>query len=86
MIIVYDVSIGELTNKNRIQAGLGLRNNYTVTVDGEKETKTYKNANYLVKVTAYYIENGEVTLSNSVYACLRDVSEKSLVAIKGDDS
>ena len=85
-IIVDDVSIGELTNKNRIQAGLGLRNNYTVTVDGEKETKTYKNANYLVKVTAYYIENGEVTLSNSVYACLRDVSEKSLVAIKGDDS
>ena len=85
-IIVDDVSIGELTNKNRIQAGLGLRNNYTVTVDGEKETKTYKNANYLVKVTAYYIENGEVTLSNSVYACLRDVSEKALVAIKGDDS
>ncbi len=72
-IVVDDIDTSELTNKNRIQAALGLKNK---CVNGK-----YTNANYLIKVTAYLIDknnNNAVSLSNSVYTCLREPAGKDL--------
>lgn len=72
-IIVDEISTNKLTNRNRIQSGLGLKNNR------DNSGKTV-NANYLIKVSAYLIDGDEVYLSNPVYSCLRDISKKDLAA------
>ena len=45
-------------------------------VDGSGVITGYTNSTYLMKATAYLIKNGKVTLSNSVYICLKDESKK----------
>ena len=83
-IQVSTIPVENLTNKNRINFAKSFVNNYTEA----GETKTYKNANYVMKVTAYLMdktnpEAHDITLSNSVYVCLRQVSQKDLAASNG---
>lgn len=80
-IIVNELPMEQLTNKNRINAYLGLYNNIK-TVSGNTENT---NASYLFKATAYVIdntdsENPKVYFSNSLYTNLRAVSKKDFAA------
>ena len=73
-IQVRDIPQSSLTNRDRVQYGKVFQNAYK-DVNG---TKTYTNGRYLLKVTAYLVKGGQVTLSNSVYVCLAAESEKDL--------
>lgn len=73
-IQVRDIPQSSLTNRDRVQYGKVFQNAYK-DVNG---TKTYTNGRYLLKVTAYLVKDGQVTLSNSVYVCLAEESEKDL--------
>ncbi len=73
-IQVRDIPQSTLTNRDRVQYGKVFQNAYK-DVNG---TKTYTNGRYLLKVTAYLVKGGQVTLSNSVYVCLAAESEKNL--------
>ena len=80
---IKEIPTNKLTNRNRIQFSQCYVNNYTSKIENEVETRTYKNSTYLLKATAYLIDvDGEtVTLSNSVYTCLKDVSKKDLASV-----
>ena len=80
---IKEIPTNKLTNRNRIQFSQCYVNNYTSKIENEVETRTYKNSTYLLKATAYLIDaDGEtVTLSNSVYTCLKDVSQKDLAIV-----
>ena len=71
-----NVSTDMITNHDRVQFAKAYKNAYKVSVDGT--IKTYTNSTYLMKATAYLIKDGNVTLSNSVYICLKDESKKDL--------
>ena len=72
------ISTANLTIKDRIVFGKAYKNAYKV--DGSGAITGYTNSTYLMKVTAYLIKNeGEtstVTLSNSVYICLKAEAAK----------
>ena len=83
-IQITDIPTSELTNKNRVEFGKAYVNNYTVDGSGNK---TYKNARYLVKITAYlrdkgandvFDEDDNIKFSNSVYICLSDIAVQEL--------
>ena len=77
-IQVKSIPTENLTNMNRVEYGASYVNNYTEDNEG---TRTYTNANYLLKATAYLIDSeGNLTFSNSVYVCLKDVSKKDLAS------
>ncbi|MBQ9247259.1 MAG: hypothetical protein IJ171_01575, partial [Ruminococcus sp.] len=68
------VYLENLTNHDRIVYSKPYKNAYKV--DGSGVITGYTNSTYLMKATAYLIKNGKVTLSNSVYICLKDESKK----------
>ncbi len=68
-ISVNNIPNLSLTNKNRVQYAKPFYNNYTES----EGIKTYKNRNYVLKATAYLIDNDDVILSNSVYICMKDI-------------
>lgn len=74
-----EINTVNMTNRNRIEFSQYYRNNYTLTdnTDGT-QTKKYGNSNYLMKATAYLIKGDEVTLSNSIYICLKSEAAKDL--------
>ncbi len=76
---ISDIPQSALTNRDRVQYGKSYRNTYKV-VNNEK---TYINARYLLKATAYLVKDGEVTLSNSVYICLAAEADKNLTIDSG---
>lgn len=77
-IQVKSIPTENLTNMNRVEYGASYVNNYTEDNEG---TRTYTNANYLLKATAYLIDSeGNLTFSNSIYVCLKDVSKKDLAS------
>ena len=76
---ISEIPRSALTNHDRVQYGKSYRNTYKVV----NEEKTYINARYLLKATAYLVKNGEVTLSNSVYICLAAEADKDLAIDNG---
>ena len=78
-IQLSEIPQSALTNKDRVQYGKSYRN----TIKYVKEEKTYINARYLLKATAYLIKDGEVTLSNSEYICLAAEADKVLAIDNG---
>lgn len=81
-LLYSPINVHNLTNKDRIELSHCFPNNCTIVGEGENETRDYSNSNsrYLMKATAYMIKDGQVTLSNSVYVCLKSESEKDLAA------
>lgn len=79
---ISDIPQSSLTNHDRVQYGKSYRNTYKYV----SEEKTYINARYLLKATAYLVKDGEVTLSNSVYVCLAAEAEKTLALQSGGNS
>lgn len=71
---ISEIPQSSLTNHDRVQYGKSYRNTYKIVGD----SKTYINARYLLKATAYLIKGDEVTLSNSVYICLAAEADKVL--------
>lgn len=72
-ISVNNIPNLSLTNKNRVEFAKPFTNNYTES----NGTKTYKNRNYVLKATAYLIDKDQnVTLSNSVYVCMRNIGSQ----------
>lgn len=76
---ISEIPQSALTDHDRVQYGKSYRNTYKVV----NEEKTYINARYLLKATAYLVKNGEVTLSNSVYICLAAEADKNLAIDNG---
>lgn len=76
---ISEIPQSALTNRDRVQYGKSYRNTYRVV----NEEKTYINARYLLKATAYLVRDGEVTLSNSVYICLAVEADKDLAINSG---
>lgn len=76
---ICDIPQSALTKRDRVQYGKSYRNTYKY-VNSEK---TYINARYLLKATAYLVKDGEVTLSNSVYICLAAEADKELAVNSG---
>lgn len=76
---ISEIPQSALTNRDRVQYGKSYRNTYKYV----NEDKTYINARYLLKATAYLVRNGEVTLSNSVYICLAAEADKDLAIDSG---
>jgi hypothetical protein len=76
---ISDIPQSSLTNHDRVQYGKTYRNTYKYV----NEEKTYINARYLLKATAYLVKDNEVTLSNSVYVCLAAEAEKNLAIDNG---
>lgn len=76
---ISEIPQSALTNHDRVQYGKSYRNTYKVV----NEEKTYINARYLLKATAYLVKDGEVTLSNSVYICLAAEADKNLAIDNG---
>ena len=74
-IQIDEFSASELTSRNRIIYSKPYKNAYKETVvDGNTE-KTYTNSTYLMKAYAYLkAPNGEITLSNPVYVCLKNIA------------
>ena len=61
-----NIPTANLSNKNRVEFGKGYKN-------------TGSNKSYVLKATAYLVENNsDVTLSNSVYICLKEEAAKDL--------
>lgn len=78
-IQLSEIPQSALTNKDRVQYGKSYRNTFKYV----NEEKTYINARYLLKATAYLIKDGEVTLSNSEYICLAAEADKVLAIDNG---
>lgn len=78
-IQLSEIPQSALTNKDRVQHGKSYRNTFKYVND----EKTYINARYLLKATAYLIKDGEVTLSNSEYICLAAEADKVLAIDNG---
>lgn len=77
-IMTSSIATDKLTNKNRIQFGKAFKNSYKEDAQGNK---IYGNSNYLMKATAFMIDSrGNVTFSNSVYICLKDIAAKEQAA------
>ena len=76
---ISEIPQSALTDHDRVQYGKSYRNTYKVV----NEEKTYINARYLLKATAYLVKDGEVTLSNSVYICLAAEADKDLAINSG---
>ena len=76
---ISEIPQSALTNRDRVQYGKSYRNTYKYV----NEDKTYINARYLLKATAYLVRDGEVTLSNSVYICLAAEADKDLAIDSG---
>ena len=76
---ISEIPQSALTNHDRVQYGKTYRNTYKYV----NEEKTYINARYLLKATAYLIKGSEVTLSNSVYICLAAEADKNLAIDNG---
>ena len=75
-IQVNPISTADLTNRSRIEYAKPYRNVYKTGNEGEK---IYTNGAYIYKVSAYLIDkDGNVTLSDPVYACLYDVAKQDL--------
>ena len=70
-----EINTANMTNRNRIEFSQYYKNNYSLT---DKEEKKYGNSNYLMKATAYLIKDGVVTLSNSIYICLKPEAAKDM--------
>ncbi|MBK6088496.1 InlB B-repeat-containing protein [Ruminococcus difficilis] len=81
-LLYSPIDTTNLTNKDRIELAHCFPNNCTIVGEGENEVRDYSNSNarYLMKATAYMIKDGQVTLSNSIYVCLKTESEKNLAA------
>ena len=71
---ISEIPQSALTNHDRVQYGKSYRNTYKYV----NEEKTYINARYLLKATAYLVKGSEVTLSNAVYICLAAEADKNL--------
>lgn len=68
-----NISTSDITNRDRVEFAKAYKNAYKVV--GE-DTIQYTNSNYLMKATAYIVKDGNVTLSNSLYICLKDEAGK----------
>lgn len=74
-----EIDTANMTNRNRIEFSQYYKNAYSVTDNGDGTTTVkYTNSNYLLKATAYLIKGDTVTLSNSVYICLKSEAAKDL--------
>lgn len=74
-----EINTVNMTNRNRIEFSQYYKNAYSLTDNGDgTQTKKYTNSNYLLKATAYLIKGSEVTLSNSIYICLKTTASKNL--------
>ncbi|MDO4892572.1 MAG: InlB B-repeat-containing protein, partial [Eubacteriales bacterium] len=66
------IDTANMTNRNRIEFSQYYKNVYNET------KKSYTNSRVLMKATAYLIKDSKVTLSNSIYVCLKDIAAKEL--------
>ncbi len=69
------ISTSDITNRDRVEFAKAYKNAYRATGEG---TIQYTNSNQLMKATAYIVKDGKVTLSNSVYICLKAEAQKDL--------
>lgn len=76
---ISEIPQSSLTNHDRVQYAKSYRNTYKFV----NEEKTYINARYLLKATAYLVKGNQVTLSNSVYVCLSAEADKNLAKDSG---
>lgn len=76
---ISEIPQSSLTNHDRVQYAKSYRNTYKFV----NEEKTYINARYLLKATAYLVKDNQVTLSNSVYVCLAAEADKNLAKDSG---
>lgn len=74
-----EINTANMTTRNRIEFAQCYPNAYQL-VSGEK---TYTNSNYLMKATAYLIKGDTVTLSNSMYICLKTEASKDFATAEG---
>ncbi|MBR2280392.1 MAG: InlB B-repeat-containing protein [Ruminococcus sp.] len=70
-----NISTSSITNRDRVKFAKPYKNTYKVTGEGAIQ---YTNSTYLMKATAYIIKDGTVTLSNSIYICLKNEAGKDL--------
>ena len=76
-IYINHFSMSDLTNKNRINAYLGMYNNLTTAK---------LNQNWLIKATAYFVDgNGNYSFSNSVYTNLYSISQRFKAQTESQD-
>lgn len=74
-----EINTANMTNRNRIEFSQYYKNAYKTVENGDGTTTTkYTNSNYLMKATAYLIKGDTVTLSNSIYICLKSEAAKDL--------
>lgn len=74
-----EINTANMTNRNRIEFSQYYKNAYKTVENGDGTTTTkYTNSNYLMKATAYLIKDDTVTLSNSIYICLKSEAAKDL--------
>ena len=66
------IDTANMTNRNRIEFSQYYKNVYN------EAKNSYTNSRVLMKATAYLIKDGKVTLSNSIYVCLKDIAAKEL--------
>ena len=72
-IQINPISTEELSTRSRAQYGKAFRNVISAS------TGLPTNGNYIFKVYAYLIKDGNVTLSNPVYVCMHDVAVRDLM-------
>ena len=69
-IQINPISVDDLSTRSRSQFGKAFRN----VINASTQQPT--NGNYVFKVYAYLIKDGQVTLSNPVYVCMHDTAVK----------
>ena len=72
------IDTANMTNRNRIEFSQYYKNVYN------EAKNSYTNSRVLMKATAYLIKDSKVTLSNSIYVCLKDIAAKELATGKND--